>query len=67
MRFDCAQMEITFLRKRLAQFEERLESELNCRKELEQKVSAERSALFLFCSVREWGAARVGRAERLTS
>ncbi|XP_074976223.1 unconventional myosin-XVIIIb isoform X1 [Caretta caretta] len=39
MRFDCAQMEITFLRKRLAQFEERLESELNCRKELEQKLS----------------------------
>nr|XP_032625773.1 unconventional myosin-XVIIIb [Chelonoidis abingdonii] len=38
MRFDCAQTEITFLRKRLAQLEERLESDLNCRKELEQKL-----------------------------
>ncbi|XP_075754995.1 unconventional myosin-XVIIIb isoform X3 [Pelodiscus sinensis] len=39
MRFDCAQTEITFLRKRLAQLEERLESELNSRKELEHKLS----------------------------
>uniref|UniRef100_A0A8C3TBY7 Myosin XVIIIB n=1 Tax=Chelydra serpentina TaxID=8475 RepID=A0A8C3TBY7_CHESE len=38
MRFDCAQTEITFLRKRLAQLDERLESELNCRKELERKL-----------------------------
>ncbi|KAM9118433.1 unconventional myosin-XVIIIb [Pangshura tecta] len=38
MRFDCAQTEITFLRKRLAQLEERLESDLNCRKDLEQKL-----------------------------
>uniref|UniRef100_A0A452GML6 Myosin motor domain-containing protein n=1 Tax=Gopherus agassizii TaxID=38772 RepID=A0A452GML6_9SAUR len=38
MRFDCAQTEIMFLRKRLAQLEERLESDLNCRKELEQKL-----------------------------
>ncbi|XP_065424958.1 unconventional myosin-XVIIIb isoform X3 [Chrysemys picta bellii] len=38
MRFDCAQTEITFLRKRLAQLEERLESELNCREELERKL-----------------------------
>ncbi|XP_073080091.1 unconventional myosin-XVIIIb isoform X1 [Manis javanica] len=38
MRFDCAQMENEFLRKRLQQFEERLESELTSRKELEQKL-----------------------------
>lgn len=38
MRFDCAQMENEFLRKRLQQFEERLDSELTSRKELEQKV-----------------------------
>ncbi|KAG6933019.1 myosin XVIIIB [Chelydra serpentina] len=38
IRFDCAQTEITFLRKRLAQLDERLESELNCRKELERKL-----------------------------
>lgn len=40
MRFDCAQTEITFLRKRLAQLEERLESELGTRTGLEQRVSA---------------------------
>ncbi|XP_074869174.1 unconventional myosin-XVIIIb isoform X2 [Carettochelys insculpta] len=39
MRFECAQTEITFLRKRLAQLEERLDSELSSRKELEQKLS----------------------------
>lgn len=39
MRFDCAQTEITFLRKRLTQLEERLSSELSSKKELEQKVS----------------------------
>lgn len=38
MRFDCAQMENGFLRKRLQQFEERLDSELTSRKELEQQV-----------------------------
>ena len=38
MRFDCAQMENEFLRKRLQQSEERLESELASRNELEQKV-----------------------------
>nr|KAF6403767.1 myosin XVIIIB [Molossus molossus] len=37
-RFDCAQMENEFLRKRLQQFEERLDSELTSRKELEQQV-----------------------------
>ncbi|XP_004690910.1 PREDICTED: unconventional myosin-XVIIIb [Condylura cristata] len=37
MRFDCAQLENEFLRKRLQQFEERLDSELTSRKELEQK------------------------------
>ncbi|XP_073742883.1 unconventional myosin-XVIIIb isoform X1 [Callorhinus ursinus] len=38
IRFDCAQMENEFLRKRLQQFEERLDSELTSRKELEQKL-----------------------------
>ncbi|XP_009081170.1 PREDICTED: unconventional myosin-XVIIIb, partial [Acanthisitta chloris] len=37
VRFDCAQTEIVFLRKRLVQLEERLESELGARTELEQK------------------------------
>ncbi|NXL04753.1 MY18B protein, partial [Mesembrinibis cayennensis] len=40
VRFDCAQTEIAFLRKRLAQLEERLESELGTRTGLEQKASA---------------------------
>lgn len=40
MRFDCAQTEIVFLRKRLAQLEERLESELGTRTGLEHKASA---------------------------
>ncbi|NWH77246.1 MY18B protein, partial [Piaya cayana] len=39
VRFDCAQTEITFLQKRLAQLEERLESELGTRTGLEQKAS----------------------------
>lgn len=43
MRFDCAQMENEFLRKRLQQSEERLESELASRNELEQKVRGEDS------------------------
>ncbi|NXS60980.1 MY18B protein, partial [Brachypteracias leptosomus] len=38
VRFDCAQTEITFLQKRLAQLEQRLESELSTRTELEQKA-----------------------------
>lgn len=38
MCFDCAQMENEFLRKRLQQFEERLDSELTSRRELEQQV-----------------------------
>uniref|UniRef100_A0A4X2KGM3 Myosin XVIIIB n=1 Tax=Vombatus ursinus TaxID=29139 RepID=A0A4X2KGM3_VOMUR len=37
-RFDCAQTEIEFLRKRLLMCEERLESELSARKELEEKL-----------------------------
>ncbi|XP_045390306.1 unconventional myosin-XVIIIb isoform X1 [Lemur catta] len=44
MRFDCAQMENEFLRKRLQQCEERLDSELTCRKELEQKLAELQSA-----------------------
>ncbi|NWZ50845.1 MY18B protein, partial [Haliaeetus albicilla] len=40
VRFDCAQTEIAFLRKRLVQLEERLESELGARMGLEQKASA---------------------------
>ncbi|XP_070131413.1 unconventional myosin-XVIIIb [Equus caballus] len=44
MRFDCAQMENEFLRKRLQQFEERLDSELTSRKELEQKLGELQSA-----------------------
>ncbi|XP_075070551.1 unconventional myosin-XVIIIb isoform X2 [Mixophyes fleayi] len=44
VRFDCAQTEINFLRKRLTQFEERLESEKTYRKELEQKLSDLQSA-----------------------
>lgn len=44
MRFDCAQMENEFLRKRLQQFEERLDSELTSRKELEQKVRGRRQS-----------------------
>ena len=43
MRLDCAQMENEFLRKRLQQSEERLESELASRNELEQKVRGEDS------------------------
>nr|DBA22886.1 TPA: hypothetical protein GDO54_013877 [Pyxicephalus adspersus] len=44
IRFDCAQTEINFLRKRLTQFEERLDYEKTCRKELEQKLSDLQSA-----------------------
>ncbi|XP_014642519.1 PREDICTED: unconventional myosin-XVIIIb [Ceratotherium simum simum] len=44
MRFDCAQMENEFLRKRLQQSEERLDSELTSRKELEQKLGELQSA-----------------------
>ncbi|NXX49327.1 MY18B protein, partial [Tricholaema leucomelas] len=49
VRFDCAQTEISFLRKRLAQLEERLESELGARAGLEQKAS---------CWLSGWEAAR---------
>lgn len=44
MRFDCAQMENEFLRKRLQQVEERLDSELTSRKELEQQVRGSRES-----------------------
>ncbi|KAM5200094.1 unconventional myosin-XVIIIb isoform 3-T3 [Hipposideros larvatus] len=44
MRFDCAQMENEFLRKRLQQVEERLDSELTSRKELEQQLGELQSA-----------------------
>uniref|UniRef100_A0A8C5JWF3 Myosin XVIIIb n=1 Tax=Jaculus jaculus TaxID=51337 RepID=A0A8C5JWF3_JACJA len=44
MQLDCAQLENEFLRKRLQQFEERLESELASRKELEQKFGELQSA-----------------------
>lgn len=40
MRFECAQTEISFLRKRLVQLEQRLESERGTRTGLEQKASA---------------------------
>ncbi|XP_030073885.1 unconventional myosin-XVIIIb isoform X2 [Microcaecilia unicolor] len=44
IRFDCAQTEIEFLRKRVAQFEERLETEQKYRKELEDKLSEVQNA-----------------------
>ncbi|NXJ77140.1 MY18B protein, partial [Trogon melanurus] len=44
VRFDCAQTEITFLRKRLAQLEQRLESELGARTGLEQKLGEAQAA-----------------------
>ncbi|NXY19865.1 MY18B protein, partial [Atrichornis clamosus] len=44
VRFDCAQTEIVFLRKRLAQLEERLEAELGTRTGLEQKLGEAQAA-----------------------
>ncbi|NXV45532.1 MY18B protein, partial [Uria aalge] len=44
VRFDCAQTEIAFLRKRLVQLEERLESELGARTGLEQKLGEVQAA-----------------------
>ncbi|KAM9219208.1 LOW QUALITY PROTEIN: unconventional myosin-XVIIIb [Leptosomus discolor] len=44
VRFDCAQTEIAFLRKRLAQLEERLESEQGARTGLEQKLGEVQAA-----------------------
>ncbi|XP_012869733.1 PREDICTED: unconventional myosin-XVIIIb [Dipodomys ordii] len=44
MRLDCAQIENDFLRKRLQQCEERLDSELASKKELEQKLGELQSA-----------------------
>ncbi|XP_031804670.1 unconventional myosin-XVIIIb [Sarcophilus harrisii] len=43
-RFDCAQTEIEFLRKRLLMCEERLEAELSARKELEEKLGQARNS-----------------------
>ncbi|XP_032898955.1 unconventional myosin-XVIIIb [Amblyraja radiata] len=39
MQYDCTQMEMEFLKKRIHTFVERIESELQIRKELEQKLS----------------------------
>ncbi|XP_069788781.1 unconventional myosin-XVIIIb-like isoform X2 [Narcine bancroftii] len=39
MRYDCTLLEMEFLRKRIRMFEERMDSELQIRKELEQKLS----------------------------
>ncbi|XP_071618902.1 unconventional myosin-XVIIIb isoform X2 [Heliangelus exortis] len=44
VRFDCAQTEITFLRKRLGQLEERLEAELATRTGLEQQLGQAQAA-----------------------
>ncbi|XP_071428058.1 unconventional myosin-XVIIIb [Pithys albifrons albifrons] len=44
VRFDCAQTEIVFLRKRLLQLEERLQAELGTRTGLEQKLSVAQAA-----------------------
>lgn len=41
MRLDCAQTEIGFLRKRIAQLEERLELEQKSKQELDDKVGQE--------------------------
>ncbi|NWI84335.1 MY18B protein, partial [Pitta sordida] len=52
VRFDCAQTEIVFLRKRLVQLEQRLEAELGTRTGLEQKatVSPQLSVAQAACS-----------------
>ncbi|XP_078410574.1 unconventional myosin-XVIIIb-like [Cetorhinus maximus] len=39
MRYDCTLLEMEFLRKRVRTFEERIDSELQVRKELEQKLA----------------------------
>ncbi|NXO63477.1 MY18B protein, partial [Phainopepla nitens] len=57
VRFDCAQTEIVFLRKRLAQLEERLEAELSTRTGLEQKLGEAQAA----CQVARDGAQRLRR------
>ncbi|XP_063000028.1 unconventional myosin-XVIIIb [Elgaria multicarinata webbii] len=44
MRLDCAETEIGFLRKKIAQLEERLELEQTSKKELEQKLSEAQKA-----------------------
>ncbi|XP_057268395.1 unconventional myosin-XVIIIb [Pezoporus wallicus] len=44
VRFECAQTEISFLRKRLVQLEQRLESERGTRTGLEQKLGAAQAA-----------------------
>ncbi|XP_063029021.1 unconventional myosin-XVIIIb [Melospiza melodia melodia] len=57
VRFDCAQTEIVFLRKRLAQLEERLEAELGTRTGLEQKLAEAQAA----CQAARDGAQRLRR------
>ncbi|KAM7034501.1 unconventional myosin-XVIIIb [Acridotheres tristis] len=57
VRFDCAQTEIVFLRKRLAQLEERLEAELGTRTGLEQKLAEAQAA----CQAGRDGAQRLRR------
>ncbi|TRZ04590.1 hypothetical protein HGM15179_022514 [Zosterops borbonicus] len=57
VRFDCAQTEIVFLRKRLAQLEERLEVELGTRTGLEQKLGEAQAA----CQAARDGAQRLRR------
>ncbi|KAM4763238.1 unconventional myosin-XVIIIb [Cyanocitta cristata] len=57
VRFDCAQTEIVFLRKRLAQLEERLEAELGTRTALEQKLGEAQAA----CQAARDGAQRLRR------
>ncbi|XP_058707534.1 unconventional myosin-XVIIIb isoform X2 [Poecile atricapillus] len=57
VRFDCAQTEIVFLRKRLAQLEERLEAELGTRTGLEQKLGEAQAA----CQAARDGAQRLRR------
>ncbi|NWY73898.1 MY18B protein, partial [Erithacus rubecula] len=57
VRFDCAQTEIVFLRKRLAQLEERLEAELGTRTGLEQKLGEAQAG----CRAARDGAQRLRR------
>ncbi|NXT64975.1 MY18B protein, partial [Chaetops frenatus] len=56
-RVDCAQTEIVFLRKRLAQLEERLEAELGTRTGLEQKLGEAQAG----CRAARDGAQRLRR------
>ncbi|XP_031411766.1 unconventional myosin-XVIIIb [Meleagris gallopavo] len=63
VRFDCAQTEIAFLQKRLAQLEERLSAELSSRTGLEQKLGEAQAA----CQVARAAAQQLQRrCRRLT-